>query len=601
MKVISHRTSFHTLSAGRKGPDAWHRIVQSVNLQGPRPLTKFVVTLGPKNWDAGTIGAMMDAGADIFRVNFSHVNSEEGYLNAAKALLRVRYEAERRRRQALVFADLKGAEFRTRCKKKGSVGLNRGERVILSTSKGKSKRKGDVTTIYFDQPDGFNVLAELKDHGFLGEAQIPPIIYINDGKIKIRLENWPHCFDEKGNLIGRVEEGGHVTNLRGLNIPGARLPGLPVIIPQDENTLATIFDDAFLVRAASSLIDSSDINGDEAVGRWATQRMAVFGGQRYMGFDMIAPSFGRGPDDPQKYAEFLERFPRASEVGLIWKFETQQAVQGRTMRAILSHDRVHAGMLARGDLRVELLDRSVPVVMRDFVHACRGRAVPSVFATGVLASMEADQDHPSRAEEDGMYGMMEAGMDAMMFSGEVAMNMRRGAAHVVGTAAGFAFKTEPAFFRDPQRRGLQEAVLRRRARELQRVNVVANDRDALERWQRQLMYNDFARHLLGLEQLLDSGAIPLHGSVLWTQAGRSFRVYAQLVPSFPLTIVTPDLAVARRALLSRGVFPVHIKMEHWDPIKDKAFDASALRAIVDSCLEARSDFSNLLIAECLST
>ena len=71
--------------------------------------TKILATLGPASSDAAVIRALIDAGADAFRLNFSH-----GTADAHAALCRsVRAEAHALGRHVLVLQDLGGPKIRT--------------------------------------------------------------------------------------------------------------------------------------------------------------------------------------------------------------------------------------------------------------------------------------------------------------------------------------------------------------------------------------------------------------------------------------------------------------------------------------------------------
>ena len=39
--------------------------------------TKIVATVGPASWDPGTLRALIEAGADVLRLNFSHSDEEK--------------------------------------------------------------------------------------------------------------------------------------------------------------------------------------------------------------------------------------------------------------------------------------------------------------------------------------------------------------------------------------------------------------------------------------------------------------------------------------------------------------------------------------------
>ncbi|MEZ5289284.1 MAG: pyruvate kinase, partial [Vicinamibacterales bacterium] len=71
--------------------------------------TKIIATLGPASSDERTIAALVDAGVDVFRLNFSHGTHAE---HAAR-FATVRDLAARAGRHIAVLQDLSGPKIRT--------------------------------------------------------------------------------------------------------------------------------------------------------------------------------------------------------------------------------------------------------------------------------------------------------------------------------------------------------------------------------------------------------------------------------------------------------------------------------------------------------
>ena len=70
--------------------------------------TKIVATVGPASSDAEVLGRMVDAGADVFRLNFSHGTHDEH----SAALGTIRRIASEKRAQVAVLQDLCGPKIR---------------------------------------------------------------------------------------------------------------------------------------------------------------------------------------------------------------------------------------------------------------------------------------------------------------------------------------------------------------------------------------------------------------------------------------------------------------------------------------------------------
>ena len=78
----------------------------------PEPMgkvrTKIVATVGPASRDPATIGALIDAGVDVFRLNFSHGTHDEH----ASTLGAIRDQAKSKGRSIAVLQDLGGPKIR---------------------------------------------------------------------------------------------------------------------------------------------------------------------------------------------------------------------------------------------------------------------------------------------------------------------------------------------------------------------------------------------------------------------------------------------------------------------------------------------------------
>ena len=74
-----------------------------------RQRTKIVATLGPASNSEETISELIDAGVDVFRINFSH-GSPDGH---AQDIARVRRVAAERSRRIAILQDLQGVKVRT--------------------------------------------------------------------------------------------------------------------------------------------------------------------------------------------------------------------------------------------------------------------------------------------------------------------------------------------------------------------------------------------------------------------------------------------------------------------------------------------------------
>ena len=90
--------------------------------------TKIVSTLGPASTDVDTIVKLINAGANIFRFNFSHGDHPEhlGRMNNVKKAQEITGK------HVGLMLDTKGAEIRTTVEKDGKIEFNAGDKVRIS-------------------------------------------------------------------------------------------------------------------------------------------------------------------------------------------------------------------------------------------------------------------------------------------------------------------------------------------------------------------------------------------------------------------------------------------------------------------------------------
>ena len=93
-----------------------------------RKKTKIVATLGPATSDKATLLKMMEAGADVFRINFSHAD----YNSVKKRIKMIRELNEEHGFNAAILADLQGPKLRVGVMK-GEVIVNEGDEIIFAT------------------------------------------------------------------------------------------------------------------------------------------------------------------------------------------------------------------------------------------------------------------------------------------------------------------------------------------------------------------------------------------------------------------------------------------------------------------------------------
>ena len=70
--------------------------------------TKIIATVGPASWDLGVLEQLVSAGADVFRLNFSHAGPDK----QAQTVATIRQAAETVGREVAILGDLPGPKLR---------------------------------------------------------------------------------------------------------------------------------------------------------------------------------------------------------------------------------------------------------------------------------------------------------------------------------------------------------------------------------------------------------------------------------------------------------------------------------------------------------
>ncbi|MDW3205718.1 MAG: pyruvate kinase [Alphaproteobacteria bacterium] len=165
--------------------------------------TKIVATLGPGTGDAKSIETLFNAGADVFRLNFSHGAHAEH-----KARLDAIRNLERSSaRPIAVMMDLQGPKLRIGTFKDGPIELKDGARFRLDLD----ETEGDGNRVTLPHPEIFQALEKGAD------------LLLDDGRIRLTVER---CDDSSADCS--VAVGGPLSERKGVNVPGVVLPLSPL-------------------------------------------------------------------------------------------------------------------------------------------------------------------------------------------------------------------------------------------------------------------------------------------------------------------------------------------------------------------------------------
>jgi len=173
---------------------------------------RIVATLGPASREPEQVLALATAGADVFRVNFSHGS----HADHARAIEAVR-EAERLiERPLAVLVDLQGPKLRLGEFDDGHVALHAGQAFRIDLD----KALGDARRVRVPHPEVF------------AAVRTGALILLDDGRVRLRVTDHGPDFAET-----IVEAGERLSDHKGLNLPGGAIP-IPALTEKDRKDLA---------------------------------------------------------------------------------------------------------------------------------------------------------------------------------------------------------------------------------------------------------------------------------------------------------------------------------------------------------------------------
>jgi len=319
---------------------------------------KIVATLGPSSQDETTLRALIDAGLDVARLNFSHGTHED---HAARISM-LRRLSDEMGKPISILQDLQGPKLRVGNLPVTGIQLAVGQKVKLaSVSDQDSTRAADdgVTFIPMDVPD------------LAGALSIGNRILLDDGHLELQVTGVG-----SNDIEATVVLGGLLTSHKGVNLPGANLH-IPGFTTKDQADLE-------------------------------------FGLQQ--GVDYVAISFVHTAQDILTVRDAIKSYaPDKADTPIIAKLERPEALDN-LMEIIEVTDGV---MVARGDLGVETSPAVVPIAQKRIIQEANRHSKIVITATQMLDSM-INNPRPTRAEASDVANAIFDGTDAVMLSGETA-------------------------------------------------------------------------------------------------------------------------------------------------------------------------------------
>ncbi|AWN49231.1 pyruvate kinase [Methylobacterium terrae] len=161
--------------------------------------TKIVATLGPASEDPAVIEALFAAGADVFRINMSHLPRER----LSERVATIRGIEQKLKRPIAVLVDLQGPKLRVGRFAADAATIENGQGFVLDDD----PTPGDATRVHLPHPE---ILSALEP----GHAVI-----IDDGKLRLVVTEVA-----PGRAVTRVVTGGRISNRKGVSLPDTTIP-----------------------------------------------------------------------------------------------------------------------------------------------------------------------------------------------------------------------------------------------------------------------------------------------------------------------------------------------------------------------------------------
>jgi pyruvate kinase len=201
-----------------------------------RKRTKIVATLGPSTDDPETLGAMMDAGLNLARLNFSHGDQEQ----QKKRLLGLREVAKKNGHVIGVIGDLQGPKIRVRKFENKSVKLRIGDSFFIDSALGEADgNEAGVGVAYEDL------------HKDVGAGDV---LLLNDGQMTLRVDRI-----DGTRIHTTVVVGGILSDHKGINREGGGLSA-PALTGKDRSDIKFAAKMGIDYIAVSFVRSADDVN-----------------------------------------------------------------------------------------------------------------------------------------------------------------------------------------------------------------------------------------------------------------------------------------------------------------------------------------------------
>lgn len=196
--------------------------------------TKIICTIGPASSDEQTIRALIAAGMDVARLNFSHGTHDDH----RQVIEHIRAAAKEMQRPVSILQDLQGPKIRVGLMQNGGVLLHKGQQLVLTPSPLEESTSQRVHISY-------DSLAQDVNRG--GR------ILIDDGLLELEVKD-----TQQGEVLTEVLVGGPLRSRKGVNLPDIRTT-TPSLTEKDLKDLEFGLSMGVDIIALSFVRDQSDV------------------------------------------------------------------------------------------------------------------------------------------------------------------------------------------------------------------------------------------------------------------------------------------------------------------------------------------------------
>jgi pyruvate kinase len=227
--------------------------------------TKIVATLGPATDDPAVLAAMVQAGLDVARINFSHGTRE----SQRKRIEMLRAAARANNRYVGILADLAGPKIRIESFREGAVLLREGAPFALDTAlEPQAGTDTEVGCAYQNLPQ---------------DVRSGDMLLLNDGQIVLAVEK------VSGSRIQCVvRTGGELSNRKGVNRQGGGISA-PALTEKDLEDVRFAAELGIDYLAVSFARDAEDIRRAQmALRQWRGDAKVVAKIERHEALDNLA-------------------------------------------------------------------------------------------------------------------------------------------------------------------------------------------------------------------------------------------------------------------------------------------------------------------------